>query len=82
MPPPYQTDDVVRVTWVGGSFEAIVAFASKNGRSLILRFDAILDGFVGVAPVLQSAAGDWTTLTGASLVLRDVDTPSIDDGVF
>lgn len=41
---------------------ALIALASENGRSLILTFEAILDGHVGMMPVLQDDFGRYASI--------------------
>lgn len=49
--------------------EGIVCFASKNGRSLMLAFDAVLDGHVTMMPVLLDDDGLYrTVMTGGNVV--------------
>lgn len=70
MNPPLRRGEFVRVTWEGGSVQAMVAFASPNGRSVIILYDGILAGFVGMAPLSESAESDvWTTLAGTTVVV-------------
>lgn len=55
----------VRLTCDGYTVEAVVGFVSENQRSLILKFEAILAGHVGMMPV--SGEGDpprYRTLVG------------------
>jgi len=45
--------------------------ASQNGRSLVLEFEAILDGHVGAMPVLQQDDGGYVALmTGSPITLK------------
>lgn len=50
--PKVETGARVRVTFGGRSAPATVLLASKNGRSLVLEFEAILGGYVGLLPLL------------------------------
>jgi hypothetical protein len=48
----WKTGDLVRITYEGRSVDGAVKLASPNGLSLMLEFDAILGGCVGMMPVL------------------------------
>lgn len=52
----------VRVTYQNRTIEAEVILGSDNRRSLMLRFDAMLGGFVGMMPVLQHEDGTYRDL--------------------
>jgi len=55
----WQTGEQVRITYEGRPVDGEVELASPNGRSLAVRFDAVLGGYVGMMPALwdeQSAA--------------------------
>lgn len=46
-------DKIIVTDWMGlGPYPAVVAMASSNGRALMLSFEAIIDGHVGMMPVL------------------------------
>jgi hypothetical protein len=61
-PKPFARGDQVRLRYGPIWYPAIVIVASPNGRSLILRFEAIVDGHVGVMPVLQTEDGGYVAL--------------------
>ena len=44
--------DPVRVTVDGRVVDAMIVLASANGGSLMIRFEAILDGCVGMMPLV------------------------------
>jgi hypothetical protein len=46
--------DRVRVQAFGRHVDAIVEIAAGNGRSLMVSFDALLGGYVGMMPLLWS----------------------------
>lgn len=52
------TGDRVLITYEGRTVPGAVVLASPNGRSLMLSFEAILGGYVGMMPVLRQAADD------------------------
>jgi hypothetical protein len=47
------TGDRVKITFRGRTVLGKVTLASGNGRSLMLEFEAILGGFVGMLPVVR-----------------------------
>jgi hypothetical protein len=49
-----RTGDRVHLTFQGVTVEAMVLLASSNGRSLMLRFEALLGGYAGTMPVLYN----------------------------
>lgn len=48
----WRTGERVTITCDGRAVQGLVEFASGNGQSLILGFNAILAGFVRLMPVL------------------------------
>lgn len=60
--------DQVHVTLDGQSATAVVLFASQNGRSLMLQFDALLGGYLGLMPVLRGADGQFRDLIRSEVV--------------
>jgi hypothetical protein len=57
-----KTGDKLWVRYGGHTLEASVLFASHNRMSLILEFDAILGGHVGMMPVLQDDEGVFRSI--------------------
>lgn len=55
MSPPriWKTGERVRITFAGRTVVGHVVLASPNGRSLFLKFEAILGGHVGGMPALE-----------------------------
>jgi hypothetical protein len=49
--PIFRTGDLVWTTHCGMTLPAKVVLASKNGKSLMLSFEAIIGGYVGAMPV-------------------------------
>lgn len=48
-----------------------VLLASRNGRSLMLKFESFLDGHVGMMPVLRDEDGRYHSIvTGREVKLR------------
>lgn len=63
-------DDLVTATYQGKTVDAVVQLASPNGKSLIIRFEAMLGGHLGVMPVLQDDEGDyWSLMEGNQITL-------------
>jgi hypothetical protein len=56
------TGQRIKITADCRTVDGRVRFASKNGRSLWLSFDALIDGHVGEMPVMQDDAGDYRSL--------------------
>lgn len=48
----WQVGDLVEVRCDGASAPGVVILASRNGRSLMLSFEGIVAGFLGMMPVL------------------------------
>lgn len=57
-----KTGDTVRITYDGRTVGGRVRLASPNGRSLMLEFEAILGGFVGMLPALMDDSGAYRDL--------------------
>jgi hypothetical protein len=65
------TGDAVQIECAGRSISGTVILASENGRSLLLGFEAILDGCVGLMPVLRVDDGSYqSVVTGIPIGLR------------
>jgi hypothetical protein len=58
----YERGDFVRLTCDGGHKDAMVVLASDNGRSLMLQFNGMLRGYLGMMPVLRDEAGVYRAL--------------------
>jgi hypothetical protein len=66
---PLQRGDVVLIrTDAGREVSATVTTASRNGRSLILAFDAMIGGWAGAMPVFLEH-GQWAAIDGMPLTL-------------
>lgn len=71
--PTLKTGDKVEIRHAGTTVEGLIVLASTNGKSLMLSFDAILDGHVGMMPVLQEDDGTYLSIiTGKEVLLRKV----------
>ena len=57
-----KTGDAVSITYDGRTVPGTIKLASPNGRSLMLEFDAMLGGFVGMMPVLADDDGAYRDL--------------------
>jgi hypothetical protein len=66
--PPLRTGDPVIITYEGRTVSGHVILASPNGKSLMLEFEAILGGFVGMMPVLEREDGDYHDLLSGNVV--------------
>lgn len=67
-----KTGDAVQIKCAGAMFpvDGTVILASENGASLMLGFEAILDGHVGMMPVLRGDDGVYRSIvTGVEVVI-------------
>lgn len=68
---PLKRGEFVLITCKGRTVEGMVTLASPNGRSLIVMFEAILDGHAGKMPVFQHDDGTFAALiTGEAVEIR------------
>jgi hypothetical protein len=65
---PFKTGERVRVTCDGRTVDGCVMLASPNGRSLMLSFEALLAGHIGMMPVLQHDDGSFSALVHGAAV--------------
>lgn len=66
----FGTGDAVLIECEGVTVEGVVILASENGKSLMLGFDALLDGYVGMLPVLRDDDGGYRSLvTGVAVTI-------------
>jgi hypothetical protein len=76
----FRTGERVLLSCEGRTVPARIVLASQNGRSLMLEFDAIIAGCVGMMPVLQDEAGAWASvMTGTPLTIARPDTTDTED---
>ena len=59
-----RTGQRVTITYDGRTLDGLVVLASGNGRSLMLSFEGILGGWVGMMPVLADGDGVFRPLNG------------------
>jgi hypothetical protein len=64
--------DKLRLTVDGRTVDARVIFGSANGRSLMVGFEAIVLGHVGMMPLLQHDDGVYRSLVGGEEVKVEV----------
>jgi hypothetical protein len=65
--------DFVVLSCGGKEVEAMVTLASPNGKSLIVMFDAMVDGHLGMMAIATDDNGKRTALiTGSPVSLREV----------
>lgn len=74
--PNFQTADKVRITVQGRTEPGEILLASPNGVSLMLQFEAILDGHVGMMPVLRDRNGIYHSIVTGSEVTIEPAAPS------
>jgi hypothetical protein len=63
-----RTGDAVFIQCRGSSAPGKIMLASSNGKSLMLAFDAMLDGHLGMMPVLMNEQGEYRALVTDALV--------------
>ena len=66
-----KTGDAVSITCNGRAVPGSILFASSNGKSLMLEFEAIIEGHVGMMPVLLGDDGRYASIvTGIAVDLK------------
>jgi len=60
--PTFTAGDRVSIFFAGEEVHGAVVLASTNGGSLMLSFDGILGGYVGLMPVLRDDEGVYEDL--------------------
>lgn len=66
----WRTGDKVTICCAGCTVPGHVILAAGNGKALMLGFDGILDGHVGMMPVLADDAGEFQSIvTGVAVTL-------------
>lgn len=67
----FKRGERVRIKCQGRTLAAEIVIASANGASLMLSFDALLDGHVGMMPVLLDDKGVYHSIvTGVAIEIR------------
>ena len=68
-----KTGDAVLIDCAGKKIAGTVLLASSNGKSLMLEFEAILDGHVGMMPVSRDDGGAYYSIvTGKPVTLKPI----------
>lgn len=74
--PFFAQGDRVLIVIRAASARGVVTLASNNGRSLMLEFEAILSGHVGMMPVLQEDDGGFRSIITREVVqLTRIEAP-------
>jgi len=72
-----RTGDPVVITYDSRTVRGTVKLASSNGRSLVLEYEAILGGFLGIMPALMDDDGSFRDLLfGRPIVISHIDQVS------
>jgi hypothetical protein len=70
----YRKGDLVKLTAGERSVTAVIEAASLNGKSLFVRFEAIVNGHVGGMPLLQNDAGIYESIvTGEPVTIEAIE---------
>jgi hypothetical protein len=64
-----KTGDPIWIDYEGRTVEGTVMMASENGRSLMLGFEAMLGGHVGMMPVLLQDGVYRSIITGEAVAV-------------
>jgi hypothetical protein len=71
---PWSKGDRVVLSVDGRDVDAVIVLASANGASLMVAFDAWLDGCVGMMPLLSDADGTYRNIvTNHVIGCRDAE---------
>ena len=69
----FRTGDYVLIECGGRTVPGTVLMASGNGKSLMLNFEAIIDGHIGMMPVLLMNDGAYVSImNGVEVKLSQV----------
>lgn len=74
---PLRTGETVHIERGRQRLEGTVIVASKNGRSLMLAFDGMIGGYIGMMPVLAAEEGApyCDLIEGQEVIVRWVSSP-------
>lgn len=67
-----KTGDKVRIVYGDQRVDGVAMMVSANGNSLMLRFEAIIDGHVGMMPVLRQDGVYRSVVTGSVVELIEL----------
>lgn len=71
----FTTGQQIEIECDGRTLPGSVVFASSNGRSLMLGFEAMLAGHVAMMPVLRDDDGTYhSIMNGTTIKLKPADT--------
>jgi hypothetical protein len=71
----FSRGDFVEIACGDRTLDGMVTLASPNGQSLIVMFDGMLDGHVGVMPLHWHNEGFIALLTGTPVTLTRKELP-------
>lgn len=67
----YAKGEAIEVTCEGRTVEGVVIFASANGLSLMIGFEAMFGGHAGMMPVtMDSATNGHSIIDGTEIIIR------------
>ncbi|MBT1509362.1 hypothetical protein KIP88_02510 [Bradyrhizobium sp. SRL28] len=69
----YAKGDNIEVTCEGRTADGVVIMASENGLSLMIGFDAMFGGHLGMMPVtMRDGVSGYSIIDGTEIVLKKV----------
>jgi hypothetical protein len=69
----YRQGQLVKLTADGRTVTAEITIASSNGKSLFVRFEAMINGHVGGMPLLQGDDGVYRSIiTGEPVTIEGI----------
>jgi hypothetical protein len=72
---PFAKHDLIEITYDGHTNDGVVIMASTNGKSLVVGFDAIIDGHVGMMPiVMEDGVSGHSLISGAEIIIKRKET--------
>jgi hypothetical protein len=71
--PRWRHGERVAIGRDGRAVDGTIELASKNGASLMLRFDGLLGGYLGLMPVVWSGSCYRDLVTGADVVVDPLE---------
>lgn len=60
--PVFQRGDAVSIRCEGRTVPGTILMASSNGISIMLGFDAMIDGHIGMMPIIRDEGGTYHAL--------------------
>jgi hypothetical protein len=69
---PLRKHDLIEITHEGRTIDGVVLMASENGKSLMIAFDAMISGHLGMMPLMMDGVTGQSIIDGTEVIIKRV----------